>query len=530
MTNDRRLRSLAFVFAFAFLWLVSFSSVAFGHAVLIEADPPLNTQVEESPAKLRYVFNERLEKRLFYIRVFNEQGETVTDRETQMSDDQKEISLALPPLPDGMYTVTYHIVSADGHPVEQSGYLMIGGSTEQPSSWYMMNVANSEHHGGISIDRMLYYSAFLSLSGWVAWGIFFSFKSESNRTLYRQWLQRFRHFFFISLLVTGIIQFASLLRDWGIVSLIPEFMRSLWGWSWLISFALALLSYAMLRRTKWLDGAWIGLLAIIEGLNGHAMTFHPTWLSVGADIVHVIVALIWVGGLWFFFVYWKPAKEEMLRFYPMFSRAALISMIVATITGSLLGVLFIPKGSYLFQTAWGALLLIKVAFVVGVIWVAGLIQTRVKRGQTDQLHRLLRIDFMLMALIVIVVGALTYVNPLPQNKPLYWDERRPSVHLVTQITPKAPGNNRITVRAKMMNPDLDVKQVEVSLVNRDGKIAPIQADMERLATESGDEDAVFVAEGHYIPFAGDWTVEVRARDTNDDERMYSKDITVYDSY
>lgn len=87
---------LAYLFVFVWILLFSFTKGTFAHAVLIEANPPLNSQMDEPPTKIHYVFNERIEKELYYIRVFNERGELVTKNSAEMSEDQRAISLSLP--------------------------------------------------------------------------------------------------------------------------------------------------------------------------------------------------------------------------------------------------------------------------------------------------------------------------------------------------------------------------------------------------------------------------------------------------
>ena len=196
---NRRWVNIPLVFMFTFLLIFPFTKGALAHAVLIEADPPLNSQVMQAPTEIRYVFNERVEKELFYIRLYDSEGEQVTKNQAEISENQREISLKLPSLKEGTYTVTYHILSGDGHPVEQSSILTIGTSSKQPSPWYMNNVINQGHHAGISADRMLYYCSLIFLGGWLFWGMFFSFTEQTDQSIYRKWLHRFRHFFLIAL-------------------------------------------------------------------------------------------------------------------------------------------------------------------------------------------------------------------------------------------------------------------------------------------------------------------------------------------
>ena len=190
---NRRWVNVPLVFMFTFLLIFPFTKGALAHAVLIEADPPLNSQVMQAPTEIRYVFNERVEKELFYIRLYDAEGEQVTKNQAEISENQRDISLKLPSLKEGTYTVTYHILSGDGHPVEQSSILTIGTSSKQPSPWYMNNVINQGHHAGISADRMLYYCSLIFLGGWLFWGMFFSFTEQTDQSIYRKWLHRFRH-------------------------------------------------------------------------------------------------------------------------------------------------------------------------------------------------------------------------------------------------------------------------------------------------------------------------------------------------
>ena len=50
-----------------------------------------------------------------------------------------------------------------------------------------------------------------------------------------------------------------------------------------------------------------------------------------------------------------------------------------------------------------------------------------------------------------------------------------SAHVTTQITPKAPGDNQISVVVVMTKEETSVKRVEVSLINRDGKNCPFES-------------------------------------------------------
>ncbi|MEW9670612.1 hypothetical protein [Ammoniphilus sp. 3BR4] len=56
---------------------------------------------------------------------------------------------------------------------------------------------------------------------------------------------------------------------------------------------------------------------------------------------------------------------------------------------------------------------------------------------------------------------------------------------------------------------------------------PLKAELPPKKTSSGTEEHHFVSDGPYLPFEGNWTVEVRVMDSEDNETVYTKDFTVY---
>ena len=101
----------------------------------------------------------------------------------------------------------------------------------------------------------------------------------------------------------------------------------------------------------------------------------------------------------------------VLQFIPQFSRMAFISMIVLSVTGTFTAIMFLPSIDALFSD-WGYLLLLKTGLVIAVIVLASIIRMKLKSDKTDETEKLMKVDFCLMLLIILVVSVLTYVNPL----------------------------------------------------------------------------------------------------------------------
>ena len=125
--NHKRYHKILILFL---LFIVFVPQDAFAHAIIEKAIPAPNSQVKEPPKEIVLTFNERMEEELYSIKVFNADGDIVTESETQLSIDQKQLTQVLPTLSDGTYTVSYRVLSADGHPIEGSYVYYYWGRNE----------------------------------------------------------------------------------------------------------------------------------------------------------------------------------------------------------------------------------------------------------------------------------------------------------------------------------------------------------------------------------------------------------------
>lgn len=94
---------------------------ALSHAVLVKAVPAQRAALTEPPSRVELWFNERLEPAYSRASVTNEAGAQIDLRDaTVAKDDPKRLSLSLPPLGPGRYTVRFRVLSVDGHVVESN--------------------------------------------------------------------------------------------------------------------------------------------------------------------------------------------------------------------------------------------------------------------------------------------------------------------------------------------------------------------------------------------------------------------------
>ncbi|GEM_PF-556503 len=108
------LKTATIAFLLSIIWTVP--NVAFAHSALVSAVPGNTVDTEVSELKL--TFNEEIEP-LSKVEVTNEAGEEQTLSDIKMKGKVMTVTFETP-LTNGVYTVNWKIISADGHPLEGS--------------------------------------------------------------------------------------------------------------------------------------------------------------------------------------------------------------------------------------------------------------------------------------------------------------------------------------------------------------------------------------------------------------------------
>jgi copper resistance protein C len=99
--------------------LLGIPTTSWTHAYLVKSSPPRRAVLSTSPARVVLWFNERLEAQFSQLSVWNAAGQQVDGGDVQVGpDDAKKLSVGIPTLPAGAYTVKFRVLSVDGHIVE----------------------------------------------------------------------------------------------------------------------------------------------------------------------------------------------------------------------------------------------------------------------------------------------------------------------------------------------------------------------------------------------------------------------------
>ncbi|WP_231506365.1 copper resistance CopC/CopD family protein [Paenibacillus sp. UNC451MF] len=530
---------LSFIFYF-----IALPNPVSAHASLTESVPAANAELDQAPSSVILTFNERLEDGIYYVRVLDSSKKQVTSNKAQLNANRTAVELQLPKLGQGSYLVTYHVISADGHPVEGTYLFAVGQSlTNQPGD----ALASMEHmhsHGLSTqlgfmeilqyISRIVYYALMLAFTGWILWLRFGGSRSEAVSALLQDWGTQLQRGYLLAFLFFMFTHIFALIGDGGPDAFAVIFTKTAIGYIWMASLVISLLGFVLLHRRFWLDLVWVALIWLTKGLNGHAAAFQPLKQTLLLDIIHLAAAALWVGGLLMLLVLWRRNKEEGLRFFQRFSSAALASILLLTASGILSVLIFLPDIEYVVETQWGKLLLAKCALVLLVVCTAALLRWVFRKREEGKAAILLKVDAVLALLIVFIVGVFTYLTPLPSNEPLNWHVMGEKIHMTAQITPNVPGVNEFTVKVWLPESLGKPKQMILKLHDANAKdIAPIEVPLqytEDVSVEDsfgGLKKHTYKAKGAYLPYPGYWDIEVRVMDSNDDETVYDKQIRLF---
>jgi methionine-rich copper-binding protein CopC len=106
--------------ALASLLLVILAPASVGaHAVLVKSSPARRAVVAVPPARVELVFNERLEPAYSTVSVWTADQRRIDDARVVVGpDDPRRLTVGVPPMGAGTYTVKFRVLSVDGHIVE----------------------------------------------------------------------------------------------------------------------------------------------------------------------------------------------------------------------------------------------------------------------------------------------------------------------------------------------------------------------------------------------------------------------------
>ncbi len=385
---------------------------AWAHAQLLGTSPTSGATAQVQPKEVIFEFNQDVGGTLGAVRVYDAQGNEVDDLNVSHPDgNERWMGVGLKPhLPDGTYTGTYRVISADTHIVYGGLVFNIGHAGAAPK-FTVAGLIGKNKSGKVTVlafgvvRGLNYLSIALMVGGLVflffAWlpGFAAVAGSESRwpaaAGAFAARIGRLLAFAVVLGLVVSVLGVllqgatAAGVSLWSALkgSIVNDTLDSRFGWvwglralDWALLGALLLLMKPLGRRPPRAILALLALggvyLVMTPALAGHASIESPVVVFFPSDVLHVLSGSVWVGGIACLLFALPGATRKLegaersrllLATLARFSPFALGAVVVIAVTGVIQAYIDVRSFHGLFHTTYGALIIVKVILLLALI-------------------------------------------------------------------------------------------------------------------------------------------------------------------
>lgn len=389
--------------------LLTAPAIGVAQSGLTAAEPVPGSRLDSPPASVRLVLPGRVEGRFLTLRVTGPGGETVSGPARRDPRDPRAILASVHAPRQGVLTVTWRVLSQDGHP---SGGSYTLGVRVPAGVAPVAEVVRSDHGVLPVLARLLALAGPLGLIGLVALaagvvapairagGIVVpgegaaraeDFRDGARRALSssaRAWWRAWWALVAATAVGVGLGPLALLrgLREGpGALGTLLRDTRVGEAWSiQMCAFAILLITSALMRRalgSRWLPdtpraGAVlaVGPLAALFAISwgGHASAGGDATLNIAIDLLHSVATAAWIGGLLGLAVLVAPAVARLgagdrvrlaAAVVVRFSAVAMAAVAVLVVTGVYRALAEVSVDE-LAHTGYGRVLLVKLGLFV----------------------------------------------------------------------------------------------------------------------------------------------------------------------
>ncbi|MCV3207479.1 copper resistance CopC/CopD family protein [Mesorhizobium sp. YC-39] len=499
--------------AIMLLAVIAAPNRALAHAALVTTDPADGAVLGQSPTQFSLTFSEPVSP--LVLTLVRPDGTPVALTSFRLSDQTVEIGNP-EVLGAGTHVLSWRVISADGHPVGGSVMFSIGAPSAAP---VVSEAVDWGLRSAIWTSKvLLYIGLFLGVGGAFA----IAWLAKGGRSGQR---------FAIAAMLCGLVAAPLSLGLQGLDALGAPLahlaqpvvwqtgLGTSFGWTVLIALmalGLGLLSLVGPRADSKLF-AFAGLVCVGVALaaSGHASAAEPQWLTRPMVFLHGAGIAFWAGALAPLGLAVRRQPAEAGLFLHRFSRAIPYVVVGLAAAGIVLAVIQVQMPRALIDTAYGRLLLVKLALLIFLFTLAATNRWKLtapaEAGETEVQRRLVRSIGVEVLIVLAILGVAAGWRFTPPPRALAIAAAQPaSIHIHTlkamadlSITPGhvGPVAASIVVMSGDFGP-LDAKEVTLVLSKPDSGIEPIK----RPATKPGD--GTWRVDDLVIPVPGRWTARL----------------------
>jgi copper transport protein len=514
---------------------IGLHSVVYAHAYIVKSVPQVNQSLGSPPHTVQIWFDEPVQSTFNALTVTDENGKRIDLNDAHIdrnNPDLLECNLDSG-LQNGLYSVNWRVISADGHPV--SGVIPFHIGLDKGNAQAQQAVSQGYVPGpGMILIRWLLFFGMLSYLGLL---VFRYFVLPKKSAFASQMKFRFSCLLWASSsciavsIILGLPLQTKIDAGVNFVQAIqPELLRKIlvttqFGNLWMIQFAvlLALLIATFLAKgQKHLVYLFSGFLVIglliTKSMTGHAASGPNPGISITLDVIHLVAASIWLGsllGIVLLLPRFSGAEEatERRKLYfttiRRFSLWGICSVLVLAVSGTYAALMQIPTRFALLHTAYGQTLIVKLSIFLLMFglavyhWLSGHLG---KKSSGKNLNKTIWIEFGLGMVVLIVTAMLTNLQtamstpgPVLQKNALA-DGGTASL----EITPNLAGKNMFMIKLQneQGKPDTDVQQVTLAFTSSKMNMG---SDTIRLNSVKPGQ---YEISGLYLTMAGRWKIHL----------------------
>ncbi|MGX5570667.1 copper resistance CopC/CopD family protein [Bacillus toyonensis] len=502
---------------------------ASAHAYVVKSNPVENETLKKAPTVVKIEFDEDIQVSHFNtLFVRDTSGKRVDLKDAHIDKRNKKLLEAgvKENLKDGLYSIQWKAISADGHPIQgvipfQIGLAEAGADDVQVEEMGYVPQIDMIMERGVLYTSFSLFLGVLFFNLIIYKGDAIEVYSRSKRII---WISLIG--IFISLLCNLPLQAkinadVSWLEAFDPLLLKETLQLSVFGYVWITQMALIsvliIVTYFALKREKLSSfKVWsipillfIGLL-VMKAFNSHAFGLKFKDIAVVMDFLHLFAASLWVGGLSSIILLLRKEDDKWTKYWDAikrFSPWATGAVIVIVLTGLFNSTFFIPTIHSLFDTKYGLALLAKILLfvfmgILGIIhYVKGKMRARQGLGAT------LKVELIIGIIVFIIVAFMTNVQtpPMPPTGPFTESKQLDNGYELTlHVSPNKVGQNtfHITLKDENGQPVTNMEQIVLTTQSLDMNMG--KGSFKVSAISPGE----YEAEGMYINMTGNWNIQV----------------------
>jgi copper transport protein len=318
-------KSFPIVLTIIFVSFLAFGSIqtSFGHAFVVNSNPSQSQSIPSSPHQVNVYFSEPVDLHYSHLKVLDSSGKQVDKGDVRFlqQNDESALTVSVPSLKDGIYTVSTNVLSStDGHVTENAFVFAIGQQalpanvtkSTQSSTLYLPEAI--ARFPTLLAQVMIVGAAFFTLWMWAPLSKITSLseltsqiRNKANKSLVIYYViasiilvsSNFAILYFQSIAINGSIidvlgtRFGTVLIERSVISF--------------IILGLSLFEFGRFRKkgnhrfskSENMGFLIIGIfLLITTSLIGHGAS-NKQFTPIIMDFVHNLTASIWIGGTFY---------------------------------------------------------------------------------------------------------------------------------------------------------------------------------------------------------------------------------------